>query len=151
MRSPKLAIAFGFGAGLTPIAPGTAGTLLAIPLWWVMSSFSPLGYLAIVAGAFLLGVWICDRVSATLGEHDHSGIVFDEIIGYLLALIVVPATLWGVVFSFLVFRILDVLKPWPINWLDRHIKGGLGVMLDDLVAGFFTGLIVVAARLLAVL
>lgn len=147
MRSPTLVIAFGFGAGLTPIVPGTVGTLVALPLWWVISSFNLVGYLAVVAGAFLLGVWVCDRASVTLGVHDHSGIVFDEIVGYLLALVVVPATLWGVVFSFLVFRILDVLKPWPINWLDRNIEGGLGVMLDDLVAGFLTGLIVIVAGL----
>lgn len=150
LQSPTLAVALGFGTGLSPIVPGTVGTLVALPLWWMMIGFHPFYYLAFVAGAFLLGLWICGRASTRLGQHDPSAIVFDEIVGYLLALIVVPPTLSGVIFSFVVFRIFDVVKPWPISWLDRHVEGGLGIMLDDLVAGLFTAIIVLAARLVGV-
>ena len=149
--NPVLAVAFGFGTGLSPIAPGTVGTLLALPLWWALADFGWIPYLFIVGCTFVIGIWICGRAAAEVGQHDHSGIVFDEIVGYLVALAAVPFTLWAVVFSFVVFRLLDALKPWPICWLDRHVKGGLGVMLDDLVAGAITALIVLAARALAVL
>lgn len=146
MQSPILVVAFGFGAGLAPKFPGTVGTLVALPLWWALSNFDPVWYLITVGFGFILGIWVCGRASAQLGQHDHTGIVIDEIVGYLLALAVVPFTLWGAVFSFVIFRMFDILKPWPISWLDRHVPGGLGIMLDDLVAGIFTALVVIAAR-----
>lgn len=146
IRSPTMAIALGFGTGLAPVVPGTVGTLVALPLWWLLSGFDSISYLVLVGAAFILGVWVCGRAETMLGQHDHSSIVFDEIVGYLLALIVVPATFWGVLFSFVTFRLLDVFKPWPISWLDRHVTGGLGVMLDDLVAGLCTALIMIVAR-----
>ena len=141
-----MAIAFGLGTGLTPKLPGTVGTLLAIPLWWWLSNLDLTGYLLIVTSTFLFGIWICRRASERLGQHDHSGIVFDEIVGYLLALVVVPASVGWLLLSFVLFRFFDVVKPWPICWLDRHIKGGLGVMLDDVAAGIFTAGIILAAR-----
>ncbi|MDJ0957598.1 MAG: phosphatidylglycerophosphatase A [Arenicellales bacterium] len=141
-----MALAFGLGIGLTPKLPGTVGTLLAIPLWWWLSNLDLNSYLLITACAFLFGIWICQRASERLGQHDHSGIVFDEIVGYLLALVVVPVSVGWLLLSFVLFRFFDVVKPWPICWLDRRIKGGLGVMLDDLAAGIFTAVIILAAR-----
>ena len=146
IRDPVLAVAFGLGTGLTPKIPGTVGTLLAIPLWWWLSDLDSIVYLLIVACAFLFGIWICQRAMERLGQHDHSGIVFDEIVGYLLALVVVPTSIGWLLISFASFRFFDILKPWPICWLDRRIQGGFGVMLDDLAAGIYTAVIILVAR-----
>lgn len=146
LRSPTLAIACGLGAGLVPVLPGTVGTLVALPIWWALLDLDSVLYLAVVACAFIFGIRVCAGAAATLGQHDPSAIVFDEVVGYLLALLVVPVTLGAVILSFFIFRILDVLKPWPIGWVDRHVRGGLGIMLDDLLAGAFTALIVLAVR-----
>ena len=151
MRSPTLALACGFGAGLSPFAPGTVGTLIALPCWWFLSGLGLFFNLAIVACAFALGVWVCARAAVTLGQHDPAAIVIDEIVGYLLVLTLVPGELWAVCLSFVLFRALDVLKPWPIGWVDRHVRGGLGIMLDDLVAGLLTALLVIAVSASGVL
>ena len=146
VRDPVLAVAFGLGTGLTPRLPGTVGTLLAIPLWWWLSDLDVILYLAITGCAFLIGIWICNHAMGKLGPHDHPGIVFDEIVGYLLALVVVPTSVGWLLLSFVLFRFFDIVKPWPIGWLDRRIHGGFGVMLDDLAAGFYTAVIILAAR-----
>ena len=146
IRDPVLAVAFGLGIGLTPRLPGTVGTLLAIPLWWWLSDLNVLSYLAITAGAFLLGIWVCNHATDTLGRHDHPGIVFDEIVGYLLALVVVPVNIGWLLLSFVLFRFFDIVKPWPICWLDRRIQGGFGVMLDDLIAGLCTAGVILIIR-----
>lgn len=146
IRNPCLALAFGLGAGLTPKLPGTVGTLWAIPLWWWLSGLGTTPYLVITGCVFVFGVWICNRAMSKLEQHDHPGIVLDEIVGYLLALVVVPASVGWVLLSFVLFRFFDIVKPWPINWLDQHVRGGLGVMLDDLVAGIGTALIILIAR-----
>jgi phosphatidylglycerophosphatase A len=141
MRKPIHLLAFGFGSGLMPKAPGTFGTLAAIPIYLLIEPLSLWLYLLLVTVGFLVGIWICDQTSNDLGVHDHSGIVWDEIIGYLLAMAFVPFTLWWVLIGFGLFRLFDILKPWPIGWLDKRVGGGLGIMLDDLVAGLFAGLV----------
>ncbi|MEL6868615.1 MAG: phosphatidylglycerophosphatase A [Pseudomonadota bacterium] len=127
-------LAFGFGAGLSPKAPGTAGsvwgTLLAaltVSLGWQIE-------LAIAIALSVAGIWICGESSKRLGVHDHGGIVWDEIAGAYLIMLPLPRDWWWLIGGFVVFRILDIVKPWPIRELDHRLHGGLGIMLDDLVA-----------------
>lgn len=133
-QDPAWFIAFGFGSGLMPIAPGTWGTLAAIPIYCLMMSFSPIAYLSLTALFFILGVWVSDKVSMELGEHDFSGIVWDEVVGYLLTMACAPAGWQWMLAGFILFRIFDIAKPWPISLADKHVKGGLGIMLDDVLA-----------------
>ena len=139
-------MAFGLGAGLVPKIPGTVGTLLAVPLWWLLSGKGAFSYLVITVCIFLLGIWICNRAMDKLGQRDHPEIVFDEIVGYLLALVTVPVSAGWLLLSFVLFRFFDIVKPWPINWLDQRVHGGFGVMLDDLAAGVYTAGIILVAR-----
>ena len=142
-RSPLMWLAFGFGTGLSPRAPGTVGTLPGLLLGWLLVTLAaPLGawcviglLLAVTAVLFALGVHLCGEASRRLGVHDHGGIVFDEIVGVLPVFVLLPGTWWELVLVFAWFRFFDVLKPWPISWLDRRVTGGLGIMLDDLLAG----------------
>ena len=137
-RNPVHLLAFGLGAGAVPKVPGTAGTLVAVPLYLLIRPLGPLDYLLVLAAMFLIGIYLCGRASRDLGVHDHSGIVWDEILGYLVSMWLAPAG-WGwMLLGFLLFRVFDILKPWPIGWLDRRVSGGLGIMLDDLVAGMFS-------------
>ena len=131
---PAYFLAFGFGAGLSPIAPGTVGTLAAFPLYMLLSGLPVAGYWLVCALALLAGIWICDTAGQALGVHDHGGIVWDEIAAFLLVLPFTPTTWWGFLLAFLLFRLFDIWKPFPIDWLDRHVKGGVGVMVDDVLA-----------------
>lgn len=133
-HDPMYFIAFGFGSGLLPYAPGTWGTLVGIPLYLLLSYLSPGLYLFMVIALFLLGVWCSDLVTADLGEQDYPGIVWDEVVGYLLTMFCAPIGWIWIILGFLLFRLFDILKPPPINLVDRYIQGGLGVMLDDVVA-----------------
>lgn len=135
-RSLDAVIATWFGVGHFPVAPGTAGSLAALPFaWLIMTYFGPLG-LAIATGVvFVIGVWAADRYTRTRGVADPGSVVIDEVAGQWLALILVPPDLIAYAIGFALFRIFDVVKPWPISLLDREVKGGLGVMLDDLLAG----------------
>ncbi len=136
-RDPVHLLAFGFGAGTSPVAPGTLGTLVAIPLFLVFQGLSLVAYLGITVILFLVGIWICDRTSRDLGARDPGGIVWDEIVGYLITMISAPAG-WGwMVAGFVFFRFFDILKPWPIGLIDRRVKGGIGIMLDDALAGIY--------------
>jgi phosphatidylglycerophosphatase A len=136
-RSPVLFLAFGFGAGLSRRAPGTLGTLVAIPLYLALGRLSPLLYLGTVVAVSLAGVWICRRASEQLGVHDHPGIVWDELAGFLVTMIPAPLSWAWTAAGFGLFRLFDIWKPWPISWADRRLKGGLGIMVDDLLAGAF--------------
>jgi len=130
-------IAFGFGSGLSPYAPGTAGSLMAIPLALPLALLPLPAALTVIAAAFVFGIWLCGRVGRRLGVHDHSGIVFDEFVGLWLVLVCVPLH-WGWwLAAFAMFRLFDAAKPWPICWFDRRVHGGLGVMLDDVLAAGF--------------
>lgn len=137
LGNPVCFLAFGFGSGLAPKAPGTFGTLAAVPLFLLASSLPLPAYLALTVLMFLAGVWLCGRCERILGIQDHSGIVWDEFVGLFITLVAAPISLGTVTAGFLLFRLFDVLKPWPISWLDRRVHGGLGIMLDDALAGLF--------------
>jgi phosphatidylglycerophosphatase A len=137
--NPWYFLAFGFGSGTLPKCPGTWGTLMAIPLYYVIAGLPLHLYLAIIAMAIVLGIWLCHVTARDLGVHDHPGIVWDEIVGFAVTMIALPPTWVWVMAGFILFRIFDIWKPWPINWLDRHVKGGLGIMLDDLLAAVYAG------------
>lgn len=127
--------AFGFGLGLSRFAPGTFGTLAALPLYALMSDLNPYLYAAIVFILFCIGTYVAEQVSIELGEQDYSGIVIDEVVGYLITLFACPKGGSWLIAGFLLFRFFDILKPMPIKWIDAKVKGGLGVMLDDVFAG----------------
>lgn len=135
--NPVHFFAFGFGAGTLPRAPGTWGTLIAIPLYLAIQDLPLLEYMGLVVIAAVLGVWLCQVTTTDLGVHDHPGIVWDEIVGYLLTMFAAPKGWIWIVLGFFLFRLFDIWKPWPINAIDQKVKGGLGIMLDDVMAGFF--------------
>lgn len=140
-------LAFGFGAGLSPWAPGTAGTAVAV---LIGIATEPLGLptrVALVALIVLVGIWLCGESARRLQAHDHPGIVWDEIAGYLLAMLAAPPGWPWIVAGFVLFRLFDIVKPWPIRDLDHGIGGGVGIMLDDIVAGVYAGTIIIVARL----
>jgi len=140
-RNPIHFLAFGFGSGAAPYAPGTFGTLVAIPLYLLMAPMSIWGYLGAVIMMALVGIWLCEVTSRDLGVHDHSGIVWDEIVGYLITMAAAPSGWLWIVVGFLLFRCFDILKPWPIGRIDRQVGGGWGIMLDDILAGIFSWLV----------
>ena len=144
---PAHLIALGYGSGLTPKAPGTAGSLLALPLFWVLLQLdTSTGFLFIVtAAAFILGVWACAVTGRHLGVADDGSIVWDEIVAVWLVLIFVPYSLVWWLTAFGLFRFFDILKPWPIRWFDAHLKNGFGVMFDDLLAALFTLILIKGA------
>lgn len=140
-RDPILFFAFGFGSGLSPIAPGTCGTLVAIPFFLLLQPLGMAPYMALVGLATVVGVWICTQASRKVGVHDHQGIVWDEIVGYWITMAGIPVSVETVFSGFVLFRFFDIVKPWPIRPIDRFVDGGLGVMLDDVVAGIFAWIV----------
>jgi phosphatidylglycerophosphatase A len=134
-------LAYGFGSGLAPVAPGTFGTLAAVPFVFLFRQLPLPGYLLLLAALFLLGVYVCGRASARLGRHDPGGIVWDEMVGYWLTVLLVPLHWAWLVGAFLAFRFFDILKPWPIRALERRFDGGLGIMLDDIAAALYALLV----------
>lgn len=134
-------LAFGFGAGAMPKAPGTWGTLIALPIYFALSGLSLTFYLAIVALMLVAGIWICHTTARDLNVHDHPGIVWDEIVGYLITMIAVPAEGWWWLVGFVLFRLFDITKPFPIRQLDRQVEGGFGIMIDDVVAAVYAALV----------
>jgi phosphatidylglycerophosphatase A len=134
-RSPTQFLAFGLGSGLAPKAPGTFGTLAAVPLYWLLSHLNLGLYTLAIIAATILGIWLCDQASKQLKVHDHPGIVWDEFVGYWIAMWALPATWEWMLAGFIAFRIFDIAKPWPIGYLDKKVDGGLGIMVDDIVAG----------------
>lgn len=150
LGSPAVLIAFGFGIGKIPVAPGTWGTLAAFPLYYLLRDrLDHYEFLALVAALFALGVWACHVTGRLLGEADHRGMVWDELVAFLLVLFFTPdGPLWQA-FAFLLFRLFDILKPPPIRYYDRMIKSGFGVMLDDLMAAFYTVLCLAVWRAVA--
>jgi phosphatidylglycerophosphatase A len=144
---PAHFIALGFGAGLSPWAPGTAGTLVAIPLWWLVGGgYEPLVLLGVLAFLFAVGVWACERTGRDLGVSDHGAMCWDEIVAFLLVLAVVPEDPWWQAAAFLLFRAFDVVKPPPIRQLEMRFKGGFGVMFDDLLAAGYTLLVLAVVK-----
>lgn len=144
LKNPVHLLAFGLGSGLAPRAPGTFGTLAALPFWWLLLQGVPtLPYLGVLIAGFALGVVICELTSRDLGVHDHGGIVWDEWIGVWITLLWLPQGqgFWAdaawLAAAFAVFRFFDIVKPWPIRWLDTRVAGGFGIMIDDVIAGLF--------------
>ena len=148
--NPIFLLAFGFGSGFAPKAPGTAGTLLAVLIHLILVNLPPWIHGTIIFAAFFIGIWICGRTAEYLGVHDHEGIVWDELVGYWLMMFLVPSNWLWVSFGFVLFRILDIFKPWPISEVDRQVGGGLGIMLDDLLAGVMGAVCIHAIIVLSV-
>lgn len=144
LTSPSHFFAFGFGSGLAPFAPGTFGTLAAIPLYWLLQYLPTLAYGVMLVGTFALGVYWCERSSRALGVHDHPGIVWDEMVGYWLTMFLAPAGWLWMLVGFALFRIFDILKPWPVSLADKNVYGGLGIMLDDILAAVYAWLVLQA-------
>lgn len=128
-------LAFGLGSGLSPVVPGTVGTLAAIPFYLALVQLPLWGYAGVVLVAMLVGNYLCGYASKQLGVHDHSGIVWDEFVGFWITMFWVPLSWQNVLVGFVLFRIFDMAKPWPISWVDKHAKGGFGIMVDDVIAG----------------
>lgn len=140
LATPAGWIACGFGSGLTPKAQGTFGSLAAIVPWLLMRELSVPAWLTIIVVSFAIGVWACDVAGRILGVADHRSLVWDEFVGLWITLLpALVAPWWAIVAGFALFRLFDVWKPWPIAWFDRRVKGGFGVMLDDVIAGLFAG------------
>jgi phosphatidylglycerophosphatase A len=151
---PAHFIAFGFGSGLAPVAPGTFGSLVGIPITlWLLPAYGDIGFGFIVLGAFLLGVWVCDVTGKRLGIADYGGIVWDEIVAMMLILWLVPALTWGwITLAFVLFRIFDIVKLPPARHFDARWKNGFGVMMDDVAAAFHTLVVLaIAQRVVALL
>ncbi|MDV5171444.1 phosphatidylglycerophosphatase A [Photobacterium rosenbergii] len=137
LKNPWHFLATGFGSGLSPIIPGTMGTVAAIPLYLLMAQLPFTVYLLITAVAALIGITICQKTSDDMGVHDHGSIVWDEFVGFWITMAIAPVVSWQwVLAGFVLFRFFDMVKPWPISWLDKHVHGGLGIMVDDILAGF---------------
>lgn len=135
-------LATGLGSGFAPIAPGTVGSVLALPIWWFCVAPLPLwGQLSFVVAATLLAIWIVERACRATGVGDASQIVLDEFVGQWAALVAAPKSVLALVLGLLLFRLFDIAKPWPVSWADRQLRGGLGVVMDDLFAGVLAALV----------
>lgn len=141
LKDPHHFLALGLGSGLSPKAPGTAGTLVAVPLYLLLQGLPLWGYMLMLVATFLLGVWLCEVTARNLGVHDHPGIVWDEFVGYWLTMAAAPQGWQWVVLGFVLFRLFDIAKPWPIRQADRRLGGGFGIMFDDVLAGIYAWLV----------
>jgi phosphatidylglycerophosphatase A len=135
LSNPIHFLALGFGSGLAPKAPGTFGTLAAIPLFLLLAPLDNMIYLTLIILMSVTGVYICGKAAKDAGVHDHGAIVWDEFVGLLITMFLMPVTWQTILVGFALFRFFDILKPWPISYLDKNCHGGLGIMLDDIVAG----------------
>lgn len=150
MQRPKLIIkwynpihflSMGFGTGLLPVAPGTWGTAIAIPIYLVLRNLPLFYYGAVVLLLFGVGLWLCETTMKALQVYDHPYIVWDEIVGFLITMIAVPHGWYWILLGFVLFRIFDIWKPWPIRWFDQNVRNGIGIMVDDLVAALYAGIV----------
>jgi phosphatidylglycerophosphatase A len=146
IKNPIIFLAFGLGSGLSPKAPGTAGSALALVFFPLLCMLGLWGSVAFIVAAALLGFWLCGKAADILKVHDHAAIVWDEFVGQWIALLpLLASAAWntqtyvGIVLAFVLFRFFDILKPWPISWCDKHLEGGFGIMVDDLLAGIAAG------------
>ena len=151
LRQPVHLLALGFGSGLTPKAPGTAGTMVAMPAAWLLLAWPLAAKLALIAVLFGAGVWICGESARRLGVHDHPAIVWDEIVGLLATCVLLPADPRWLPVAFVLFRFFDIAKPWPIRDLDHRLGGGIGIMLDDIVAAAFAAICLLLVRSIPIL
>lgn len=140
LKHPIHFLALGFGSGLAPKAPGTFGTLMAVPLYLLLQLLVLQNYILVVIFITLAGIYICDKSAKMMGEHDHPGIVWDEFAGFFITMIAVPFEWVWVLLGFALFRFFDIVKPQPIKWLDKSVAGGFGIMIDDVLAGIMAGI-----------
>jgi phosphatidylglycerophosphatase A len=136
-RNPIYWIAIGLGSGLTPKAPGTAGTLIGVPIVLLMNELLLWQYIGLLLAGLIAGIWICGTAARQLGVHDDPSIVWDEIVGYVITMTAAPPGWLWLVVGFALFRLFDIAKPWPIRMIDQQVSGGLGIMLDDVLAGIY--------------
>lgn len=146
LRDPVHLFAFGFGAGMIPVAPGTFGTLLAVPIVVSVMHFGFAAHLGFAVAASLFGIYVCGESARRLGVHDHPGIVWDEITGFAVTMLASPPQFYWLLGGFALFRLFDIWKPWPIREADHSLPGGLGIMLDDIIAGVFAAAILLGVR-----
>ena len=139
--NPIHLLAFGFGSGAAPKAPGTWGTLAAVLIYWPLSQLSPEHYLLMLLVTSVMGIYICGQTAKDLGVHDHGSIVWDEFVGFWITMFAAPVGWVWVVVGFVLFRFFDIIKPWPISWIDKKITGGFGIMLDDVIAGVMAAVV----------
>jgi phosphatidylglycerophosphatase A len=138
LTNPVHLLALGFGSGLAPKMPGTFGTLAALPVVVLLSYYASFSvYLIVTILVSIVGVRICGRTAEDMGVHDDSSIVWDEVAGMMITMLAVPLSWQTLLVGFLLFRLFDILKPWPISYLDKHVHGGFGIMIDDVLAGLF--------------
>lgn len=137
LSHPAHFFALGFGSGLAPKAPGTFGTLIGLPLFWLISSYALHIQLVIITGLFFMGIYFCDKTGKDLGVADHGAIVWDEIVAIMLVLTITPSHWLAWLIAFALFRLFDIWKPFPIRQFDAKLKHGFGVMLDDLLAAIY--------------
>ena len=135
LKKPICLLGTGFGVGLIPKAPGTMGTVMAIPFYYVMQYGSVVVYLTVTMATFVAGIWICQITADWLKQTDPPAVVWDEMVGYLVTMTAAPTGWYWMLTGFVLFRFFDIIKPWPINWADKRFHGGFGIMLDDLIAG----------------
>lgn len=142
LKNPLHFLAVGFGSGLLKPGPGTWGTLMAVPIYYALSHLPFIFFCITIVAAMLAGIYICGKTASDIGEHDHGSIVWDEFVGYWVTMLLItwelgtPHIIWMTV-GFVLFRIFDIFKPFPIDWLDKKIHGGVGIMLDDVIAGLY--------------
>lgn len=146
--NPIHLLALGFGSGLAPKAPGTFGTLVAIPFFWLLSHLSIEMYLVALLIAILAGIWLCGKTSRDMGAHVHPSIVWDEFCGYWITMFATPASWSWIIIGFLLFRLFDIWKPYPVSWLDKNVQGGLGIMVDDMAAGLMAWIVIQGLQIL---
>jgi phosphatidylglycerophosphatase A len=146
LRNPAGFLAFGFGSGLSRHAPGTAGTVAAIPFALLLKQLPVPAFWVALAVLFIAGIYLCGKASRMLGRHDPGNIVWDEMVGFWLTVALLPVTWAWWLAGFVAFRVFDILKPWPIRWLDRRVRGGVGIMLDDVVAALYAMLVLAAVQ-----
>lgn len=139
-------ISLGFGSGKLPHAPGTYGTVVGIPIFLLMADLSLFNYVLLCLILLGIGIWASQRYSDFLGVHDHGSIVWDEVVGYLITMTATPAEWQWIILGFILFRVFDIWKPWPINLLDKHVHGGFGIMMDDVLAGVYGAVVLLAVQ-----
>ena len=149
LSNPIHFFALGFGSGLIKPAPGTWGTLASIPVYLLLLKLLPAGllpYLMVLLVSFVLGIYLCGKTARDVGVHDHGAIVWDEFVGFWITMTMIPFMWLNVILGFLLFRLFDIIKPWPIKLLDKYVHGGFGIMIDDVLAGIFAWVILYLAQ-----
>jgi phosphatidylglycerophosphatase A len=141
-QDPRYFIAFGLGSGAMPFAPGTFGTLMAIPFYLLLQPLPLWGYVLFTILFIIASAWLCQRISNEIHVSDHPGMCLDEFAGFFVTMINAPVGAAWVILGFLLFRFFDICKPWPIRWIDKNIHGGFGMVLDDVLAGVFAMIVI---------